>query len=50
VLARFGTQGIWWAFPVGEALSALAAWWLWRRPVSYASRPGPVGDRESPSG
>jgi len=31
VLARFGTQGIWWAFPVGEALSALAAWWLWRR-------------------
>ena len=37
VLARFGTQGIWWAFPVGEALSALAAWWLWRRPMSLAS-------------
>jgi len=37
VLARFGTQGIWWSFPVGEALSALAAWWLWRRPMSQAS-------------
>ena len=40
VLATFGTQGIWWAFPVGEALSALAAWWLWRRSLGRrASQP-----------
>ena len=36
LLARFGTQGIWWAFPIGEALSALAAWWLWRRSLRSA--------------
>jgi putative MATE family efflux protein len=36
VLARFGTQGIWWAFPIGEAVSALGAWWLWRRPLGSA--------------
>ena len=32
-----GTQGIWWAFPLGEAISALAAWWLWRRPLGSAA-------------
>jgi putative MATE family efflux protein len=36
VLSTFGTQGIWWAFPTGEAISALAAWWLWRRPLGSA--------------
>jgi putative MATE family efflux protein len=34
LLGIFGVPTIWWAFPLGEALAALAAWWLWRRPIS----------------
>jgi Na+-driven multidrug efflux pump len=34
VLGIFGVPIIWWAFPVGEAMAALAAFWLWRRPIS----------------
>ncbi len=46
VLLAFSTLGIpriWWAFPAGEALSALAAWWLWRRSVGdrSAGQPAP---------
>jgi Na+-driven multidrug efflux pump len=37
-----GIPGIWWAFPVGEALSALAAWWLWRRPIGTSPTAAPV--------
>ena len=38
-LSTYGTQGIWWAFPVGEAVSAVAAWWLWRRPIGEPPSP-----------
>ncbi len=34
VLGVFGVPMIWWAFPLGEALAAAAAFWLWRRPIS----------------
>lgn len=31
LVAQLGIPGIWWAFPSGELVSALAGAWLWRR-------------------
>lgn len=41
LLGIFGVPAIWWAFPVGEALAAAAAFWLWRRPVAELTSSSP---------